>query len=110
MNRTFSQKLVFGFKRLIESIKHEPFDTEFWIPLDSIAIPSNYSDPKDCKIKRCCKWFIKHGYIDEPLTVKRFTNLSDSHDYILTNGYVRYLICKFKGMKNVPVRYDYYES
>ena len=94
-------------KRCIELFTHEPFGTTEWIPLKSVYVPRKLlrSRPNDCKIKEYCKRFVRRGFIDVPLTVHKYDDYKLNHQVELLDGYIRYLICAFKKVKYVPVRY-----
>ena len=86
---------------------HEPPNTDEWLPLKIIVIPCRFleSTPQPYKIEKYCRRFIDFGYIDKPLTIHK-KGFGDYSRYILTDGYIRYLICRLKGMEYVPVKYE----
>ncbi len=95
-------------KRCIEFFTHEPFGTQEWISIESIYVPKKLlrSRPNDYKIKEYSKRFIRRGFIDVPLTVHKYDDYELNHQVELLDGYIRYLICRLKGMEYVPVKYE----
>ena len=66
--------------------------------LTDIKIPNSFlkTQPNDTKLMACAKYYNKFGQLDKPITV-------NGNGY-LVDGYVRYLVAKSMGMKEVPTK------
>ena len=84
-----------------------PPDTEEIINIKEIIVPSiiQNSCPNANKVINYTKRFEQNGMVDEAITVKK-TNLFGTDCYILTNGYIRYLILKQNGISEIPVKFQ----
>ena len=83
-----------------------PNNTEDILNLRDISVPRIFknSKPKEYKINKYKRYFKEHKCLDKPITVQK--NSDNSKEYmLLTDGYIRYLIFKKKGIMNIPVRY-----
>ena len=83
-----------------------PKHTEDILNLRDIRVPRIFkkSKPKEYKINKYKRYFKEHKCLDKPITVQK--NSDNGKKYILlTDGYIRYLIFKRKGIVNIPVRY-----
>ena len=96
---------------IYERIKHEPYETQNWIPIKNIIVPNYFfrTEPKDEKVITYAKRFIKQGFIDKPITVHKNPNCKNSDIVFLDNGYIRWLLCKTNNQLKhgyVPVKYS----
>lgn len=96
---------------IYESIKHEPYGTDEWIPIWNIRVPNYFfqTEPSDKKVITYAQRFIKRGFIDKPITVHKNPNRENSDIVFLEDGYIRWLICKLNNTLRhgrVPVRYS----
>lgn len=96
---------------IYESIRHEPYGTQDWIPIWNIRVPNYFfqTEPSDKKVITYAQRFIKRGFIDKPLSVHTNPNYEDSDIVFLDDEYIRWLLCKTNNQLrhgNVPVRYS----
>lgn len=84
-----------------------PPDTEEIINIKEIIVPCEIknSSPNVNKVIKYTKRYEMNGMVDEAITVKK-TNLFGTDCYILTNGYIRYLILKQNGISEIPVKFQ----
>ena len=84
-----------------------PPDTEEVIDIKNIIVPNDiqrsYPSPK--KLIEYTKRFEQRGMIDTSITIKKDI-VFGTECYILTNGYIRYLILKQNGISDVPVKFE----
>ena len=84
-----------------------PPDTEEIINIKEIIVPCeiqrSYPNPK--KLIEYTKRFEQRGMIDTSITIKKDI-VFGTECYILTNGYIRYLILKQNGIDEVPVKFE----
>lgn len=83
-----------------------PKDTEDIIELKNIVVPDSFenSHPHRYKINQYTKYFNKNKCLDKPVLVEK--GIVNGQEYVkLVDQYIRYLIFKKKGIKNIPVRY-----
>lgn len=100
-----------GFKLLFINEKkvkaNYPPDTEEVIDIKNIIVPNDiqrsYPSPK--KLIEYTKRFEQRGMIDTSITIKKDI-VFGTECYILTNGYIRYLILKQNGISDVPVKFE----
>ena len=96
---------------IYESIKHEPYGTQNWIPIWNIIVPNYFfrTEPSDKKVITYAQRFIKNGFIDKPITVHKNPNCKNSDIVFLDDGYIRWLLCKTNNQLKhgyVPVKYS----
>lgn len=93
-------------KEVIPKIK-VPEGTDCLIDIENIIVSEMllYSRPRKTKYDTYFELFKKNGYIDKPISVARDNTYSDSPFVVLKNQYIRWLICKNNGIKQVPVRF-----
>ena len=84
-----------------------PLDTEEVIDVKDIIVPYEiqHSKPNVHKVIEYTKRFEQSGTIDKAVTISKRVIFGTEH-YVLTNGYVRYLILKQNGIDEVPVRFE----
>ncbi|WP_289318961.1 hypothetical protein [Peribacillus sp. NJ4] len=77
-----------------------PKGTEDFIALKEIVVPEAFlnSHPNPEKTQQVVNYVKQNGYLDEPLTINRETNL-------LTDGYRRYIVAQQLELEIVPVVY-----
>lgn len=83
-----------------------PQETEDILKLKDITIPDSFknSHPHRYKINQYTKYFDKYKCLDKPVLVEK--GIVNGQEYIkLVDQYIRYLIFKKKGIKNIPVKY-----
>lgn len=83
-------RYLFGFYRT---------NIEYWIPIGNITISQEFqlSKPNFNKICRKDKIFKKTGKMSKIMLNK---------DFVLTDGYISYLLYKSYGMDKVPVYFE----
>jgi len=83
-----------------------PEGTEDILNINDIEIPVEFSNshPSRWKFKKYKEDYLKNKCLDKPITVKKNNNTNNK--FKLNNGYIRYLIFKTMGIKNVPVKYE----
>ena len=83
-------KYLFGFYRT---------NIEYWIPIGDITISQEFqlSKPNFNKVCRKDKIFKKTGKMSKIILNK---------DFVLTDGYISYLLYKSYGMDKVPVYFE----
>lgn len=103
---------IYTHKKLIEEIGilgyyfQVPEGTDDIIKLEDIVIPNTFKDshPRGYKINQYTRYFNKHKCLDKPILVEK--GIVNGQEYIkLVDQYIRYLIFKNKGIKNIPVKY-----
>lgn len=84
-----------------------PPDTEEVINIDSIVVPDEFrhSYPSPKKVIEYTKRFEQNGMVDKAIVVRKEI-VFDKEKYILTDGYIRWLILKQSGIDEVPVRFE----
>ena len=83
-----------------------PKETEDILKLKDITVPDIFRDshPGKYKINQYTRYFNEHKCLDKPVLVKK--GIVNGQEYIkLVDQYIRYLIFKQKGIKNIPVKY-----
>ena len=83
-----------------------PEGTEDILNINDIEIPVEFSNshPSKWKFENYKKEYLKNKCLDNPITVKKNSNTNNK--FKLSNGYIRYLIFKKMGIKNIPVKYE----
>ena len=71
------------------------------IDIEYIKIPKSFkrTRPREEKLDKVRNYFDEWGKLDKPITI--------DDDYMLVDGYSRYVVAKEKGMKLVPVIQDF---
>ena len=84
-----------------------PEGTDYIIDIENIIVPKKllYSRPRKTKYNTYFDLFKKYGCIDKPILVARDNTYRDSPFVVLKDQYIRWLICKNNGIKQVPVRF-----
>ena len=84
-----------------------PEGTDCLIDIENIIVSKVllYSRPRKTKYNTYFDLFRKNGYIDKPILVKRDNTYSNSPFVVLKDQYIRWLICKNNGVKQVPVKF-----
>ena len=99
--------LLGGMLKEGKSRLNYPPDTEDVINIKKIIVPCeiqrSYPNPK--KLIEYTKRFEQRGMIDTAITIKKDI-VFGTECYILTNGYIRYLILKQNGIDEVPVKFE----
>lgn len=82
-----------------------PTDTEEIISIANIIVPREFirSYPSFNKVIEYSMRFVENNMIDKVITVKKSLK---NNKYILTDGYIRYLILKQNNISEVPVRFE----
>ena len=85
-------------KSRLKGLKY-PLDTEEIIDIKDIIVPYEiqHSKPNVHKVIEYTKRFEQSGTIDKAVTISKRVIFGTEH-YVLTNGYVRYLILKQNGI------------
>ena len=83
-----------------------PKHTEDILNLRDIRVPKFFknSKPQKYKINKYKKYFEDHKCLDKPITIQK-RDINGKEHILLTDGYIRYLIFKKKGIVNIPVKY-----
>ncbi|MFC0903743.1 hypothetical protein ACFHWD_03445 [Clostridium sp. MT-14] len=83
-----------------------PNNTEDILNLRDIHISKSFKNtkPQKYKINKYRNYFNEHKCLDKPVVVQK-KNVDGKEYMLLTDGYIRYLIFKKKGIVNIPVRY-----
>ena len=84
-----------------------PADTEKVINIKDIIVLREFQDtkPNPNKLIEYTSRFEQNGMIDKAIVVRKEI-VFDKEKYILTNGYIRYLILKQNGINEVPVKFE----
>ena len=92
--------------KLKSKIKY-PTDTEEIIDIKDIIVLREFQDtkPSPKKLIEYTSRFEQNGMIDTAITVKK-SIVFGVEKYILTNGYIRFLILKQNGIDEVPVKFE----
>ena len=83
-----------------------PEGTDDVIKLEDIVVPNIFKDshPRRYKINQYTRYFNEHKCLDKPVSVEK--GIVNGQGYVkLVDQYIRYLIFKKKGIKNIPVKY-----
>lgn len=83
-----------------------PQETEDILKLKDITVSDSFanSHPGRYKINQYTKYFNEYRCLDKPISVEK--GLVNGQEYIkLVDQYIRYLIFKKRGIKNIPVKY-----
>lgn len=74
---------------------------EIKIAIEDIKIPKPFKKtrPREEKLDKVRNYFDEWGKLDKPITI--------DDDYMLVDGYSRYVVAKEKGLKLVPVIQDF---
>lgn len=98
---------------IYEHIYHQPWGTQGYMELNRIKIPKYLlnSYPSDYKVKLYYKRFLKHGYLDQPITLKTKKLKNGEKIVFLNNGYIRFLIAanqldEYRKIHNIMNYYD----
>ena len=70
------------------------------LPLSEVIIPEKFQPPNAKKTAELQNRILHHGQLDEPITVQ----LTDDSQYLLIDGYKRYLVAQNLGWVSVPAR------
>ena len=93
-------------KSRLKGLKY-PLDTEEVIDIKDIIVPYEiqHSKPNVHKVIEYTKRFEQIGTIDTAVTISKRIIFGTEH-YVLTNGYIRFLILKQNGIDEVPVKFE----
>lgn len=83
-----------------------PKETDDVIKLEDIVVPNIFKDshPRRYKINQYTRYFNEHKCLDKPVSVEK--GIVNGQEYVkLVDQYIRYLIFKKKGIKNIPIKY-----
>lgn len=88
--------------KLYELIHKQPYGTKEVIDINKIKITWQFekTQPKWWKMVRARERYLKKGFLDEPITIHIMYG-----EYILVDGYTRYLVAKESKLTKVPVKY-----
>lgn len=84
-----------------------PEGTDCLIDIDYIIVSEMllYSRPRKTKYNTYFDLFKQNGFIDKPILVTRDNTYRDSPFVVLKDQYIRWLICKNNGIKQVPIKF-----
>ena len=89
-----------------------PPDTEEVINIEDIIVPNKFknSHPSPMKIKTYTERYEMNGMVDIAITVRQQMNCGGDtfvkEKYVLKDGYIRYLILKKNGIRDVTVKFE----
>lgn len=89
-------------EKVYELFIRQPYGTKEVIDINKIKVTELFKQckPKEWKMVRAREHYNKKRFIDEPITIHIMYG-----EYILVNGYTRYLVAKENGLSKVPVKY-----
>ena len=103
---TYTHKKLFKEIGILGYYFKIPKETEDILKLKDITIPDSFKNsyPSKHKINQYTKYFNKYRCLDKPVSVEK--GIVNGQEYIkLVDQYIRCLIFKKKGIKNIPVKY-----
>jgi hypothetical protein len=90
--------------------KKYPEGTEGVVHIDDIKIPSDFASyiPSMEKIVAKSEYYRNNGMIGKPIiVVPEINERGKPNKLMLVDGYIDFLVMKFYGIKNVPIKYQY---
>jgi len=103
---TYTHKKLFKEIGILGYCFQVPEGTDDILKLEDIVVSDTFKDshPRGYKINQYTKYFNEHKCLDKPILVEK--GIVNGQEYIkLVDQYIRYLIFKKKGIKNIPVKY-----
>lgn len=87
----------------VEKVESVPEGTEDVIPLQSILVPKGFlrTRPNPQKNQIVMDYIKQHGHLDEPIMIRK----NKRKNYVLVDGYRRYVVAQELNMEVVPITY-----
>lgn len=95
-------------KKTCHSLTNQPEGTDDIVNTYDVKIPRDFanSPPKQYKMDKYTRSFIKLGRLDKPITViAEINEKGEPNKLLLVDGLCRYYIAVKYGLKKVPVKY-----